>query len=368
MPTSQIRAKMETIVHKSMIAGVQSVMPVEVTQQREVRSILVQDPVGAGIFRRTLNIVTYYKQAGDSGERGWLVAGWIKESLGRVLTEQPLLCGRLRRRRTVKGEEDGLEVVTNDSGARLVEARFPASLPEFFEMVKRDKNIAEAQTVFWRDIDEVDPQFSPLFYVQVTNFESGGYSIGISCSILIADLLIETDFLKKWAKIQSSLAHSQTTLKPIFYLPPVKRDKFINELPRPVSVLDRGGPLVIRAKTCSKTPLACMKKSVKAAEDVFLFLKEQSAGEDSTTERHGMKVEIHSRDEAIGDCDCGDHLEETDVGLLLDVSLAFENKFEFNSCWVGSVAKGLVLIVPSTLGGTMSLVKFIAASPKNATH
>ncbi|KAF8088600.1 hypothetical protein N665_0536s0048 [Sinapis alba] len=360
---------METITfHKSMIAGVQSVMPVEVTQQREARSISVEDPVGARIFRRTLNIVTYYnKQAGDSGERGWLVAGWIKESLGRALTEQPMLCGRLRRRRKTTGEEDGFEVVANDSGVRLVEARFPASLLEFFEMVKRDKNRAEAETVFWRDIDEVDPQFSPLFYVQVTNFESGGYSIGISCSILIADLLIETDFLNKWAKIQSCLAHSQTILKPIFYLSPVKRDKFINELPRPVSVLDRGEPLVFRAKTCSKTPLACMKKSVKAAEYVFLFFKEQSGGENSTTER---KVEIHSRDEAIGDCDGGDHLEEKDVGGVLDVSLAFEDKFEFNSCWVGSVAKGVVLmlIVPSTLGDTKSLVKFIVASPKNATH
>ncbi|CAH8379379.1 unnamed protein product [Eruca vesicaria subsp. sativa] len=356
---------MKTIVHKSMIAGVQSVMPVEVTQQREVRSISVKDPVGAGIFRRTLNIVTYYKQSGDSGERGWLVAGWIKESLGRALTEQPMLCGRLRWRRKTMGEEDGLEVVANDSGVRLVEARFPASLPEFFEVVKRDKNRAEAETVFWRDIDEVDPQFSPLFYVQVTNFESGGYSIGISCSILIADILLETDFLTKWAKIQSSLASSHTTHKPIFYLSPVKRDKFINELPRPVSVLDRGESLVIQTKTCSKTPLTCMKKSIKATEDVFLFCKEQSSGENSSTER---KVEIHSRDEAIGDCGCGGDLEETDVGELLDVSLGFEDKFEFNSCWVGSVAKGIVLIVPSTLGDTMSPFKCIVATPKNATH
>lgn len=202
----------------------------------------------------------------------------------------------------------------------------------------------------------------------MTNFESGGYSIGISCSILIADILLETEFLTKWAKIQASLAHSHTTLKPIFYLPPVKRDKFMNELPRPVSVLDRGETLVFRAKTCSKTPLACMKKSVKATEDVFLFSKEQSGGENNTTERHGMKVEIHSREEAIGDCDCDDDLEETDVGVLLNVSLAFEDKFEFNSCWVGSVAKGVVLIVPSTLGDTKSLVKFTVASPKKATH
>lgn len=153
---------METKLPKSMIAGVQSVMPVEVTQHRNFRSISVGDPVEAGIFRRTLNIVTYYKEVGDTGERGWLVAGWIKESLGIALPEQPILSGRLRRT-----AEDGLEVVANDSGVRLVEAKFPASLPEFLEMVKRDKSRAEAETVFWRDIDEDVPQFSPLFYVQV---------------------------------------------------------------------------------------------------------------------------------------------------------------------------------------------------------
>ncbi|KAJ0234901.1 hypothetical protein HA466_0270180 [Hirschfeldia incana] len=353
---------METIISKAMIAGVQSVMPVEVTQHREVRSISIGDPVGAGIFRRTLNIVTYYKHVGDSGERGWLVAGWIKESLGRALTEQPLLCGRLRRRRTTTGEEDGLEVVANDSGVRLVEARFLTSLPEFFEMVKRDKGRAEAETVFWRDIDEVDPRFSPLFYVQVTNFESGGYSIGISCSILIADLLLETDFLTKWAKIQSSLAHSQTTLKPIFYLPPVKRDNFLNELPRSGSVLDRGEPLVFRAKTCSKMSPACMKIAVAdrktASADVFLFVNEQGDGENSTTKRDGMKVEIHTRDEVISDCDCVGDLEEADARVL-DVSLAFGDKSEGHACWVGSISNGVVFVFPTTFGDTKSLVKSI---------
>lgn len=157
---------METKIPKSMIAGVQTVMPVEVTQHREIRSVSVVDPVGVGIFRRTVNIVTYYKEAGDSGgERGWLVAGWIKESLGRALTEQPMLSGRLRRRKTAGN--DGLELVANDSGVRMVEAKFPASLPEFLEMAKRDKSRAEAETVFWKDIDEDEPQYSPLFYVQV---------------------------------------------------------------------------------------------------------------------------------------------------------------------------------------------------------
>ncbi|CAH2074394.1 unnamed protein product, partial [Thlaspi arvense] len=361
---------METKIPRSLIAGVQSVMPAEVTQHRKVRSISVSDSVGVGIFRRTLNIVTYYKQAGDNGERGWLAAGWIKESLGRVLTEQPMISGRLRRRRTAtQEEEDGLEVVANDSGVRLLEATFPASLPEFLEMVKKDKSRAEAETVFWRDIDEDAPQFSPLFYVQVTNFENGGYTIGISCSILIADLLLETDFLTKWAQIQSSLSHSQTTIKPIFYLPSVKKDLAgsLTQLSRSASVLDRGEPLVFRAKTCSETS---MEKTVanreKARADVFLFVKEQGGGEEDSTERDGTKVEIHSRDEAISDCGCGDGLEETDVGALLNVSLAFENKIVGNSCWVGSISQGVVFVVPSTLGGTKySLVKIVVALPKN---
>ncbi|KAF2613111.1 hypothetical protein F2Q70_00007049 [Brassica cretica] len=224
---------MEAKFQKSMIAGIQTVPPVEVTKHRKVRSISVGDPLGAGIFQRTLNTVTYYKHAGDSGDRGWLVAGWMKESLGRALTSHPMIAGRLRwRRKTTAADEDGLEVVANDCGVRLVEARFPASLPEFFEMVKRDRGRAEAETVFWTDIDEIDPQFSPLFYVQVTSFENGGYSVGISCSILLADILLETDFLTKGAQIQSSLAHSQTTLKPLFYLPSNKRINFLTELSR----------------------------------------------------------------------------------------------------------------------------------------
>ncbi|XP_010452154.1 PREDICTED: uncharacterized protein LOC104734305 [Camelina sativa] len=353
---------METKIPKSRIAGVQSVMPVEVTQHRKVRSISVGDAVGAGIFRRTLNIVTYYKEAGDvSGEKAWLVAGWIKESLGRALAEQPMLSGRLRRRKTAA--EDGFEVVPNDSGVRLLEAQFPASLPEFLEMVKKDKSRAEAETVFWKDIDEDEPQYSPLFYVQVTNFESGGYSVGISCSILLADLLLETDFLTKWVQIQSSLAHSQTTaVKPIFYLPSLKQNykKFLTEFTRSASVLDRGEPVVLRAKTCLKMSPACIVARKKTSADVFLFVKELGYG----TVCDGMKVEIHpSRDEAISDCDCGGDLVETDDGVI-NKNLAFGERLEVTACWVGSVSKGVVFAVPSAFGDPKSLAKFIVALPK----
>lgn len=198
----------------------------------------------------------------------------------------------------------------------------------------------------------------------MTNFESGGYSIGISCSILIADLLLETDFLTKWAQIQSSLAHSQTTLRPIFHLPSLKQDfgKFLSEFSRSASVLDRAEPLVFRAKTCLKKSPACIVTRKQGSVDVFLFVKDQGGGENSTG-CDGMKVEIHSRDEAISNCDCGGDLEETDDGVL-NKSLSFGERLEVTSCWVGYVSKGVVFVVPSTFGDTKSLAKFIVAVPK----
>ncbi|CAN8237438.1 unnamed protein product [Cochlearia groenlandica] len=352
---------METKIPKSMIIGVQSVVPMEVTHHRNVRSIAVVDPVGVGIFRRTLNIVTYNKQGGDD-ESGWLVAGLIKESLGRALKEQPMISGRLRRRKTV---DNGLEVVTNDSGARLMEARFPASFKEFLEMVKTDKNRAEAEIVFWRDIDEDNPHFSPLFYVQVTNFENGGYTIGISCSIVIADLILKTDFLTKWSQIQSSLVRARTTLKPIFHLPSQKPhlDNYLAEFSCSGYVLDRGETVVFRAKTSPRISIACMKKPVVALEkecvDVFLFRKEQNDDE-CTPGCDSTKVEIHSRDgEIISDCD----LEETDCKVF-DKNLAFGERFEVMSCWIGSVSKGVVFVISSTFGDNNPVAKFIVALPK----
>ncbi|XP_060210262.1 uncharacterized protein LOC132637141 [Lycium barbarum] len=94
----------------------------------------------------------------------WLVAGWIRESLGRTLDENPLLAGRLRR----KGENDSngeFEIVSNDSGVRLIEAKVPINLDDLIDL--KEKRNAEAELVFWEDVHEPNPQYSPLFYVQV---------------------------------------------------------------------------------------------------------------------------------------------------------------------------------------------------------
>lgn len=55
-----------------------------------------------------------------------------------------------------------MEIVSNDSGVRMVEAKTEMKLDEFVEM-KGD----EGKLVFWEDVVESSSQFSPLFYVQV---------------------------------------------------------------------------------------------------------------------------------------------------------------------------------------------------------
>lgn len=54
----------------------------------------------------------------------------------------------------------------------------------------------------------------------MTNFKCGGYSIGISCSLLLADPLVMISFLKEWACIHNKLVTKLETPKaPLFYLP-----------------------------------------------------------------------------------------------------------------------------------------------------
>lgn len=146
-----------TSVTMSRIEAVQTVMPAKVTDPRLSRKISVRDPLGCGIFGRRFHTVLYFKSV-TKEDSGWLVAGWIRESLGRALVEQPLLGGRLRR---VGDSEGEFEIVSNDSGVRLMEARTSMALSEFLEL----KDWEADQLVFWKDIDGQNPQFYPLFYV-----------------------------------------------------------------------------------------------------------------------------------------------------------------------------------------------------------
>ncbi|KAF5729643.1 putative transferase [Tripterygium wilfordii] len=115
------------------IEAVQTVPPFKVTDPRQVHQVSVADAVASA-------------------------TGWVKESLARAQAEQLVLSGRLRR-----GEEGHgyLEIVANDSGVRLVKAKLPVTVAEFLDLKERDKD-AGAQLVFWKDIEEQNPQYPPL--------------------------------------------------------------------------------------------------------------------------------------------------------------------------------------------------------------
>lgn len=57
----------------------------------------------------------------------------------------------------------------------------------------------------------------------MTNFHCGGYSVGISCSLVVADPLAIISFLRRWANIHSRMVSETELAKPpLFYLPNFK--------------------------------------------------------------------------------------------------------------------------------------------------
>lgn len=140
------------------IVTAMSVPPLKVTEPRRVRKVLVGDEHTNAIHGCCQMVLCYENLKED--DHGWYMAGWMVESLARVLLDHPLLAGRLQRK-----DGTGFEIVANDSGIRLLEACYPTSLSHFLELNERNKHLM-TELVFWKEIDAECPQFSPLCYVQ----------------------------------------------------------------------------------------------------------------------------------------------------------------------------------------------------------
>ncbi|KAK4729064.1 hypothetical protein R3W88_022052 [Solanum pinnatisectum] len=196
---------------KLQVEAIQTVIPMKITDPRFSRQIAIPENFDLGNLQRRFHMILYYNKASKT-DSGWIVAGWFKESLGSAIVENPIFAGRLRKL------EDDFELVSNDSGVRMLEANFPMNMVDFIDLKKKE-NI-ENELVYWEDIHETSPQFSPLFLIQVTNFKCGGYSIGISCSLFLADPFAMTSFLKSWSKIHNNLVSQIDSPKiPAFYTP-----------------------------------------------------------------------------------------------------------------------------------------------------
>lgn len=150
-------------VSKLQIEAVLTVPPLNVTEPRRVRRVVAaSESVKAvgGCYQ----IVMYFAKSTKEEDSGRFWAGWAVESLGRVLSDYPFVAGRIRRREGGDGD-GGLEVVSNDCGVRMLEARMSLRMSEFLGL--KEKDVGEV--VFWKDVDEHTPQFSPLFYVQASS-------------------------------------------------------------------------------------------------------------------------------------------------------------------------------------------------------
>ncbi|KAF3448262.1 hypothetical protein FNV43_RR08975 [Rhamnella rubrinervis] len=369
------------VVH---IEGVLTITPSKITEPRQVRQVSANDPIGLDLFGQCLHVVLYYKKASQE-DSGWLQAGWMKESLARALADQPMISGRLCRRLDIVDDDldqqppqhDQLEIVSNDSGVRLMEARIPTTLSEFLD--SKTRQVAEAELVFWKDIDEQNPQFCPLFFVQVTNFECGGYSIGISCSLLLADLLFkEKCFLQKWAKIHNNITsqNNNAPKTPIFYLPNLKKDGFPVEgffSSRP-SKKNSGQTFIFKigiAETSvavdNTLALLCVeeaesKLSNKMASEFPLFLNHPN---------NAVQVEKCSKLHAATTLSPKPNLGITSEGLGWDDILGAEdveflagNQPLHVSHWIGSISGGLVYCDHEGLFGG----KIMVTIPKESTQ
>ncbi|XVE57581.1 hypothetical protein DITRI_Ditri04bG0101500 [Diplodiscus trichospermus] len=337
---------------KVSIEGIQTVTPMKITEPRQTRQVLVGKLVGSGIFQRCLNVVHYYRKEKEE-DSGWLVAGWIKETLGRALLEQPMICGRLRKGERNDGE---LEIVSNDCGIRLIEARIQMNLSEFLDLKQRED--AEAQLVFWKDIDEQNPQFSPLFYVQVTNFQCGGYSIGISCSILLADLLLRTQFLKTWANIHNNIINKNKEQKvPLFYLPGLKQHN--NSSPNIIissnSSKNSDKTMIFKTNAKSeslesewyrKVALACLEEAennlgTEIGAEFSLFVNESfEAIKIESCSKHGMLKPQLKLDKELT------YAKWDDLGAN-EVTFRDGNKPLHVSYWLRSILSGVIFVIPS---------------------
>ncbi|KAK9927677.1 hypothetical protein M0R45_024849 [Rubus argutus] len=349
------------LIPEAHIESVQSVPPFKITDPQPVRRLSGADPVGLGVLRQCLHILLYYTKV-TQDDSGWLHAGWIKESLSRALLEQPLFAGRLREGAIELGE---LVIVANDCGVRLIHSRTPMTMSEFLAY-KDSMEDAEANLVFWNDIDEQNPRYSPLFYVQVTNFQCGGTSVGISCSVLLADLLFKENFLKKWANIHNLLLSDKSLpVTPFYTFPHVEKK---GSSPKSIFVSNPGkkcGKIMIFNVTVGNVDSEnddALQFCAEEAESKFgvgkFFVKINNSGSGIMVEnfRKGglAKPKLSGIAEAGWD----------DFGAK-EVEFREGNKPACVSYWVGLISGGLVMAMPSSADqeGASELVKVIVTVP-----
>ncbi|KAF2585917.1 hypothetical protein F2Q70_00034088 [Brassica cretica] len=156
----------------------------------------------------------YYYQSSRTREPGEITKK-LRESLAYTLNCYPIVTGRLVKE-TDGTEENRWKVKSNDAGVRMIEARATGTVEEWRRSVNREE---ELKLVHWEDMYHL-PYYWSTFYVQVTEFESGGLAIGLSCTHLLADPVCAMMFIRTWADL--TLTRNMMT-PPLFHSLPPRR-------------------------------------------------------------------------------------------------------------------------------------------------
>ncbi len=210
----------------------------------------------------------------------------------------------------------------------------------------------------------------------MTNFQCGGYSIGISCSLLLVDLLVKENFLNSWANIHKNIISiNNEHKKPVFYLPNLKKNGYyptsiISSTPRK----DCGQTIHFKvtvenanleaSEVCKSLSLLCIEETEsrlgsKMGSEFYLFVKESS---------EAIKIEKYSK---FGHAKPQLSLKTRvtcagwdDIGAN-EIEFRDGNKPMHVSYWIGSTFYGLVMAIPPLNQATLGVNILVTVPNEN---
>ncbi|KAK8449598.1 hypothetical protein SEVIR_7G244700v4 [Setaria viridis] len=149
----------------------------------------------------------YYYPAGDVA-RG-ITTKVLKDPMFPWLDDYFPVAGRVRR-----ADDDAAGrrpyIKCNDCGVRIVEAKCDRDMADWL----RDDAPDRLRQLCYDKVLGPELFFSPLLYVQITNFKCGGLALGFSWAHLIGDVQSAATCFNKWAQILSGKKPEATVLTP----------------------------------------------------------------------------------------------------------------------------------------------------------
>ncbi|XP_052144282.1 agmatine hydroxycinnamoyltransferase 1-like [Oryza glaberrima] len=364
--------------HVVHIEAVQTAVPTRVVEPGRTRLVAVAaPPLPAPALQRRVRAVLYYRGAGGAAPGAWEDGVWVKESLSEALADHPEMAGRLRRR-----ADGSWEVKLNDTGVRLLQATVDATLDEFLAgkgaLARREAALAP-----WTDVNADDPDMCPPFFMQLTRFQGdGGYAVGVSCVLVLADPLTLARFLLSWARTHARIrAQGKATPLPMaqylaYFQRPETTRKRIRSVPIDSFAGDGDGDaetVLFRASTAAAAAAdgghgdhralaaACVDKASEAlgkkdkVSRLSVVVVDAAAGDDSLAGK--TTIETCTASPGGGAAAGGASLEAVQWSELgLEELVLSDSKPVHVSCSIvtgGGGDEGLVVVMPDDGAGSL---------------